>query len=38
MDGIVGENTMRAAKRLQQAAGLPVDGIVGPDTWKALRR
>ncbi|MFG2290039.1 helix-turn-helix domain-containing protein [Streptomyces sp. NPDC048595] len=38
VDGIVGENTMRAAKRLQQAAGLPVDGIVGPDTWKALRR
>ncbi|MFE0189008.1 helix-turn-helix domain-containing protein [Streptomyces sp. NPDC059008] len=38
VDGIVGENTMRAAKRLQAAAGLPSDGIVGPDTWKVLRR
>ncbi|UQA93500.1 peptidoglycan-binding protein [Streptomyces halobius] len=38
VDGIVGENTMRAVKRLQAKAGLPADGIVGPDTWKVLRR
>ncbi|WP_066927075.1 helix-turn-helix domain-containing protein [Streptomyces sp. NBRC 110611] len=38
VDGIVGERTMRAAKRLQSRAGLPPDGIVGPDTWKVLRR
>ncbi|WP_030609676.1 helix-turn-helix domain-containing protein [Streptomyces sclerotialus] len=38
VDGIVGERTMRAAKRLQAASGLPADGIVGPDTWKVLRR
>ncbi|WP_030806898.1 peptidoglycan-binding protein [Streptomyces sp. NRRL S-337] len=38
VDGIVGEHTMRAVKRLQAAAGLPTDGIVGPDTWKVLRR
>ncbi|TJZ53015.1 peptidoglycan-binding protein [Streptomyces piniterrae] len=38
VDGIVGENTMRAVKRFQSKAGLPPDGIVGPDTWKVLRR
>ncbi|MGW1375361.1 peptidoglycan-binding protein [Streptomyces sp. NPDC002446] len=38
VDGIVGEKTMRAVKRLQQRAELPTDGIVGPDTWKVLRR
>ncbi|MGX1756201.1 peptidoglycan-binding protein [Streptomyces lydicus] len=38
VDGIVGGKTLRAVKRLQARAGLPTDGIVGPDTWKALRR
>ncbi|MCF3175951.1 peptidoglycan-binding protein [Streptomyces sioyaensis] len=38
VDGIVGGKTMRAVKRLQARAGLPTDGIVGPDTWKVLRR
>ncbi|MFD8327760.1 peptidoglycan-binding protein [Streptomyces lydicus] len=38
VDGIVGENTQRAVKRLQAGAGLPTDGIVGPDTWQVLRR
>ncbi|MFF8310688.1 helix-turn-helix domain-containing protein [Streptomyces lydicus] len=38
VDGIVGEHTQRAVKRLQAGAGLPTDGIVGPDTWKVLRR
>ncbi|MFG2527217.1 peptidoglycan-binding protein [Streptomyces sp. NPDC048516] len=38
VDGIVGGKTLRAVKRLQARSGLPTDGIVGPDTWKALRR
>ncbi|WP_328385028.1 peptidoglycan-binding protein [Streptomyces sp. NBC_00400] len=38
VDGIVGGKTLRAVKRLQARAGLPTDGIVGPDTWKVLRR
>ncbi|KWT57525.1 hypothetical protein ADL21_34010 [Streptomyces albus subsp. albus] len=38
VDGIVGENTVRAVKRFQTKSGLPADGIVGPDTWEALRR
>lgn len=38
VDGIVGGKTQRAVKRLQARSGLPTDGIVGPDTWKALRR
>ncbi|MGW7487955.1 peptidoglycan-binding domain-containing protein [Streptomyces sp. NPDC054786] len=38
VDGIVGGKTMRAVKRLQARSGLPTDGIVGPDTWKVLRR
>ncbi|MEU5541122.1 peptidoglycan-binding protein [Streptomyces sioyaensis] len=38
VDGIVGGKTVRAVKRLQARAGLPTDGIIGPDTWKVLRR
>ncbi|QTZ93603.1 peptidoglycan-binding protein [Streptomyces auratus] len=38
VDGIVGGKTTRAVKRLQARAGLPTDGIIGPDTWKVLRR
>ncbi|MFI9080653.1 peptidoglycan-binding protein [Streptomyces sioyaensis] len=38
VDGIVGGKTIRAVKRLQARAGLPTDGIIGPDTWKVLRR
>ncbi|MEV6028761.1 peptidoglycan-binding protein [Streptomyces sp. NPDC052036] len=37
-DGVYGENTTRAVKRLQDKAGLPPDGIVGPHTWQVLRR
>ncbi|MFD0545067.1 peptidoglycan-binding protein [Streptomyces mexicanus] len=37
MDGIYGPLTENAVKRLQKRAGLVVDGIVGPHTWKALR-
>ncbi|WP_405408743.1 helix-turn-helix domain-containing protein [Streptomyces decoyicus] len=38
VDGIVGGRTVRAVKRLQARFKLPTDGIVGPDTWKVLRR
>ncbi|TXC95762.1 peptidoglycan-binding protein [Streptomyces sp. ISID311] len=38
VDGIVGGKTIRAVKRLQAREGLPTDGIIGPDTWKVLRR
>jgi transcriptional regulator with XRE-family HTH domain len=38
VDGVIGPKTTRAVKRLQQKAGLPPDGIVGPQTWQVLRR
>ncbi|MFF7974638.1 peptidoglycan-binding protein [Streptomyces sp. NPDC007905] len=38
IDGIYGPLTEAAVKRLQKRAGLVVDGIVGPHTWKVLRR
>ncbi|MGY5124753.1 helix-turn-helix domain-containing protein [Streptomyces nigrescens] len=38
VDGIVGGRTRRAVQRLQAGSGLSTDGIVGPATWKALRR
>ncbi|MFI0739629.1 helix-turn-helix domain-containing protein [Streptomyces sp. NPDC021100] len=37
-DGSFGERSKAAAERFQKAKGLVVDGIVGPDTWKELRR
>jgi transcriptional regulator with XRE-family HTH domain len=37
-DGLYAEGTRDAAKRFQQERGLVVDGIVGPDTWRELRR
>lgn len=37
-DGVYGEMTTRAVKRLQEKAGLATDGLVGPQTWEVLRR
>lgn len=37
VDGVYGEMTTRAVKRLQEKAGLATDGLVGPQTWKVLR-
>lgn len=35
-DGVFGTNTEKAVRIFQTAAGLVVDGIVGPKTWAAL--
>jgi N-acetylmuramoyl-L-alanine amidase len=34
--GVFGENTERAVAAFQRQKGLDGDGIVGPDTWRAL--
>jgi len=34
--GLFGDGTRLAVARFQQVRGLPVDGIVGPETWRAL--
>ena len=34
--GVFGDGTVQAISEFQQVRGLPVDGIVGPDTWRAL--
>ncbi|WP_197287521.1 helix-turn-helix domain-containing protein [Streptomyces apocyni] len=38
VDGAFGNNTERAVRRLQDEAHIAVDGKVGPDTWKVLRK
>ncbi|MGA4839481.1 peptidoglycan-binding protein [Streptomyces sp. G45] len=38
VDGAYGPRTKSAARSFQKSAGLAPDGIVGPDTWGALRR
>ncbi|WP_030911677.1 helix-turn-helix domain-containing protein [Streptomyces sp. NRRL F-5126] len=38
VDGVYGQQTIAAVARLQEKAGLPVDGVAGPDTWRVLRR
>ncbi|MEE1808442.1 helix-turn-helix domain-containing protein [Streptomyces sp. BE133] len=37
-DGLYGERTKKAAKDFQHKHHLVVDGIIGPDTWRELRR
>ncbi|WP_394216758.1 peptidoglycan-binding protein [Brachybacterium vulturis] len=36
VDGVFGRGTAGAVRALQSAAGIGVDGIVGPRTWNAL--
>lgn len=36
IDGSFGPNTERAVMAFQRACGLAIDGVVGPQTWKAL--
>jgi transcriptional regulator with XRE-family HTH domain len=38
IDGLYGEATAQAARAFQKKQGLVPDGIVGPDTWRELRR
>lgn len=35
-DGVFGETTEKAVKKFQKDRGLPVDGIVGEETWQKL--
>lgn len=34
--GVFGDGTFAAVARFQEQRGLPVDGIVGPETWRAI--
>ena len=34
--GVFGEDTKNAVRIFQSMMGLPVDGIVGPETWDAI--
>ncbi|MER7569673.1 peptidoglycan-binding protein [Streptomyces sp. NPDC097941] len=38
IDGIFGPLTEQAVKEVQKRADLIVDGVIGPHTWKALRK
>ncbi|MFC7456916.1 peptidoglycan-binding protein [Brachybacterium sp. GCM10030267] len=36
VDGVFGSRTASAVRGLQSAAGIKVDGVVGPNTWNAV--
>jgi peptidoglycan hydrolase-like protein with peptidoglycan-binding domain len=36
IDGVFGAHTKSVVESFQQSSSLSVDGVVGPDTWKAL--
>ena len=38
IDGIFGPSTKRAVVKFQRKAGLPVDGVVGSETWSELKK
>ncbi len=38
VDGIFGKNTENALKEFQQSTGIPIDGICGPEVFKAIER
>jgi N-acetylmuramoyl-L-alanine amidase len=38
MDGVYGSRTAEAVRKFQTRYGLAADGIVGPFTWRALRK
>ncbi len=38
IDGLFGDNTVKATKQFQKNCGLSQDGICGPDTWKHILR
>ena len=37
IDGKLGSATLSAVKQYQESRGLAADGVVGPDTWSALK-
>lgn len=37
LDGIFGSATEQAVRNYQRSRGLPVDGIIGCNTWRSLQ-